>query len=398
LKKNKESINAFWKKNKKIKKLFDIFGSKNIKFVGGAVRSALRNETTNDLDLAVNIKFIDVKKQLEKSNIKFTDNSKGHGTISIFSRIDKIEITSLRRDVKTDGRKAKIEHTKSFEEDSLRRDFTINSIYADYDGEVYDPNDGYKDLKSNVVRFIGSPEKRINEDYLRLLRYFRMIGLYSSNELEIDKESLRACIHKFEKIKNLSKERVQSEFYKLILTKNSSFSLYLLKKHNLLDYIVKGLQKLPANDIKYFNKLPEDLIVRLTYLIIRTNVNLIEIRKSLNISNRHIAIIKTILSNKRGFTNILEAKINKYLYGADISLTNYFVYCHINNRKPNSLILDILNNWETPKLPINGRDILKFKNLKGKKIGLRLKMIENWWIDNDFMPNRTECLLKLKKD
>ncbi|MBT5955924.1 MAG: CCA tRNA nucleotidyltransferase, partial [Candidatus Marinimicrobia bacterium] len=160
----------FWRKDAFVEDLFNIFGLDNIKLVGGAVRNAIRKKVTNDLDLAVNIEPEKVKEILKKNKVKFYDVSKGHGTISLISKLNKIEITCLRKDIKTYGRKAKVKFTKSFELDSERRDFTINAIYSNLDGDIYDPHDGYKDLKKNIIKFIGIPEKRIIEDRLRLLR------------------------------------------------------------------------------------------------------------------------------------------------------------------------------------------------------------------------------------
>ena len=225
----------FWKKNNLVLKLFNIFGEKNIKLVGGAVRAALNNTKTKDLDFAINIRPDLVKQKLEKNNIIFKDKSKGHGTISIFSKDYVIEITSLRKDIKTFGRKAKVGFINSFEEDAKRRDFTINSIYSDLEGHLFDPFDGEKDLIKNKIKFIGIPINRIKEDNLRLLRYFRFVGAYASNEEQLDIASLSACIENFSKIKTLSKERVQIEFNKLLLSKNVDFAFTILKKYNLLN-------------------------------------------------------------------------------------------------------------------------------------------------------------------
>ena len=222
---NKLNFVPFWNKNKLVLKLFNIFGEKNIKLVGGAVRGALNNKTTNDLDFAINMKPELVKQQLEKNKIKFKDKSKGHGTVSIFSKDYIIEITSLRKDIKTFGRKAKVGFINSFKDDAKRRDFTVNSIYSDLEGNLFDPFDGVKDLEKNKIKFIGTPINRIEEDNLRLLRYFRFVGTYSSNKQELHLKSLNSCLENFSRIKSLSKERVQVEFYKLLLSKNVSFEI-----------------------------------------------------------------------------------------------------------------------------------------------------------------------------
>ena len=386
----------FWKKNKLVLKLFTIFGEKNIRLVGGAVRVALNNDKTNDLDFAINMRPDLLKQKLEKNDIKFKDKSKGHGTVSIFSKDYIIEITSLRKDIKTFGRKAKVGFINSFEEDAKRRDFTINSIYSDLEGSLFDPFDGIKDLKKNKIRFIGIPIDRIKEDNLRLLRYFRFVGTYTSNEQQLHLKSLNACIENFSKIKTLSKERVQIEFNKLLLSKNVSFSLSILKKHNLLNFLIEGLQRISNKSIIALNQLPKEKIIRIAYLIKETKIKIIDLNKNIKISNSNALKLKNILSIKVIIKSENDAKINKYYYGEEIALTNYKLNQFINKKKVNNKILNVLKTWIAPKLPINGDDVIKYKKINGKEIGIVLSKIEKWWIKNYFLPVRKECLKKLK--
>ncbi len=386
----------FWKKNNIVLKLFNIFGEKNFKLVGGAVRVALNNQKTNDLDFAINMRPSLVKQKLEKNNIKFKDKSKGHGTISIFSKDHVIEITSLRKDIKTFGRKAKVGFINSFEEDAKRRDFTINSIYSDLEGNLFDPFNGVKDLEKNKIKFIGIPTDRIKEDNLRLLRYFRFVGVYTSNEQQLHLKSLNSCIENFSKIKALSKERVHIEFNKLLLSKNVSFTLSILKKHNLLNFLIDGLQKMSNRSISSLNQLPEEKIIRIAYLIKEAKIKIVDLNKNIKISNRNVVTLRNILSIRGSIKSENEAKINKYYYGEEVSLTNYKLNQFINKKKVNNKILYVLKNWIVPKLPINGNDVIKYKKINGKDVGIVLSKIERWWIKNCFLPKRKECLKKLK--
>ena len=281
---NKKLDAPFWKKDIFIKDLFKIFGIDNIKLVGGAVRHAIRKKVTNDLDLAVNIKPEKVKEILKQNKIKFYDVSKGHGTISIKSKYYKIEITSLRKDIKTYGRKAKVTFTKSFELDSERRDFTVNSIYSSLEGDIYDPHNGSKDLSNNIIKFIGIPEKRIFEDRLRLLRYFRMVGLYSFKEEHLDIQSLNASIKNFSHIETLAKERINIEFFKLIISDNAVFSLTLLKKNKLLDFLIKGLQGISLLNLKKISNLPKEKLMRISFLIRTSKIHIEDLQKYLKVS------------------------------------------------------------------------------------------------------------------
>ncbi len=386
----------FWKKNNLVLKLFNLFGEKNIKLVGGAVRVALNNKKTNDLDFAINMRPDLVKQKLDKNDIKFKDKSKGHGTISIFSKDYVIEITSLRKDIKTFGRKAKVGFINSFEEDAKRRDFTINSIYSDLEGNLFDPFGGVEDLEKNKIKFIGIPTDRIKEDNLRLLRYFRFVGAYTSNKKQLHLKSLYACIENFSKIKVLSKERVHIEFNKLLLSKNVSFSLSILKKHNLLNFLIDGLQKISHKSISSLNKLPKEKIIRIAYLIKETKIKIVDMNRDIGVSNSNAIKLKNILSIKGPIKSENEAKINKYYYGEEVALTSYKLNQFIHKKKINNKILNILKTWIVPKLPINGDDVIKYKKINGKEIGIVLTKIERWWVKNCFLPVREECLIKLK--
>ncbi len=396
MKNKKIKFIPFWKKNNLVINLFNIFGENNIKLVGGAVRVALNNGETKDLDFAVNMRPDLVKQKLEKNNIKFKDKSKGHGTVSIFSKDYVIEITSLRKDIKTFGRKAKVRFINSFEEDAKRRDFTINSIYSDLEGHLFDPFDGEKDLIKNKIKFIGIPINRIKEDNLRLLRYFRFVGTYASNEEQLHLKSLNACIENFSKIKALSKERVQIEFNKLLLSKNVDFAFTILKKYNLLNFLIDGLQKMSKKSISSLNQLPSEKIIRIAYLINESKIKTAELNKNIKISNINTIKLQNILSIKGLIKSENEAKINKYYYGEEVALTNYKLNQFINKKKFNNKILNVLKNWTAPKFPINGDDVIKHKKINGKEIGIVLNKIERWWVKKYFLPTRKECLKKLK--
>tara|TARA_A100001011_G_scaffold372429_1_gene430831 strand:- start:16763 stop:17959 length:1197 start_codon:yes stop_codon:yes gene_type:complete len=396
LENKKIDLKPFWKNNKLVLKLFNIFGKENIKIVGGAVRVALKGNQTNDLDFAVKLKPNLVKKKLAKGNIKFIDNSKGHGTVSIFSKDSVIEITSIRKDIKTFGRKAKVEFANSFEEDSKRRDFTINSIYSDLEGNLYDPYDGISDLNKNIIKFIGNPLKRIEEDNLRLLRYFRFVGVYCDKEDQLHIKSLNASIDNFSKIQFLSKERVQLEFFKLVVADNVSLVLLILQKNNLLNFLIKGLQKINKKSIKLFNKLPKQVIIRIAYLITKTEMKVIDVQESLKISNSDVLKLKKIISVKTLILNEIDAKVHKYYYGDEISIANYLLNQFIKEKNISKKILNILEHWSPPQFPINGNDIIKYKNITGKDVGIILKNIEKWWVRSSFVPGRKECLEKMK--
>ena len=213
-----------------VKSIFNAISSHNewsdIRYVGGCVRKILNNENYDDIDLATNLNPDQVKECLTLNKIEFFETGIKHGTITARIGNQNFEITSLRKDVKTDGRHAEVTFTKDWKEDSIRRDFTINSIYADIDGNIFDPNNGVEDLKNGTVRFIGNSYERIQEDYLRILRYIRFFLLYSKKDHSNDiKKTIKQNISG---VANLSKERLLDELNKIF----KSRALFKLVKDN----------------------------------------------------------------------------------------------------------------------------------------------------------------------
>ena len=229
--KNLEDKLSSFKSLKKTKAILQLFSAiesysenSEIRYVGGCVRKALNNEILDDIDLAVNLKPNECIEALNKNNIQFYETGIKHGTITAIIGNHKFEITSLRKDLNTDGRHAEVSFSKDWHEDASRRDFTINSIYADINGNLFDPFDGKEDLENGKINFIGDPEKRIKEDYLRILRYIRFFINYSKQPH--DDKVQRLIKKNLIGISNISTERMLDEFKKII---NSPQFLKLFK-------------------------------------------------------------------------------------------------------------------------------------------------------------------------
>ena len=197
--------------------------SNKLMFVGGCVRKLLNRETVNDIDIATNLSPDELKNILRENNINFIETGIAHGTITVVINNIKFEITTLRKDVSTDGRHANVEFISDWETDAKRRDFTINAIYSDLKGEIYDPLSGSKDLENRIVKFIGDPNERIKEDYLRILRYFRFYTQYSKHKHDI--ATVKAIKKNLNGIIKISKERILDEFLK-ILNLNNFYDLF----------------------------------------------------------------------------------------------------------------------------------------------------------------------------
>ena len=190
----------------------------HVRFVGGCVRKSISGESIDDIDLATILEPNEVKKRLNKENIKVIDTGISHGTVTVIINKKKFEITTLRKDISTDGRHAKVIFTSDWREDALRRDFTINAIYADIQGRIFDPLNGISDLQNGVVKFIGASDDRIQEDYLRILRYFRFFTQYSKTD---HKEEVIRSIKKYiNGLNKVSNERIFNELNKIIVLEN----------------------------------------------------------------------------------------------------------------------------------------------------------------------------------
>jgi tRNA nucleotidyltransferase/poly(A) polymerase len=166
--------------------LNEIGEENKVRFVGGCVRKSLCGDQIDDIDLATSLEPNQVKKKLNQKNIKVIDTGISHGTVTAILNKKKFEITTLRKDISTDGRHADVQFTSDWTQDALRRDFSINAIYADIDGRIFDPTKGISDLQNGKIKFVGSPEQRIQEDYLRILRYFRFFIKYSKTDHDSD--------------------------------------------------------------------------------------------------------------------------------------------------------------------------------------------------------------------
>lgn len=233
-----------WKSCGQIKKIVRFLKGK-VRFVGGCVRDGLIGKIPSDIDMATPLKPFVVMEILKKHGFTVLPTGFLYGTVTVLTQSElfpTVEITTLRRDICNDGRRPKVVYTENWQEDALRRDFTFNALYADFDGNVYDYCDGIADLKAGRVRFIGDPALRIAEDYLRVLRYFRFLALFENSPA--DPETLRACRDAASFLSKLSLNRRRRELFKLISSPNAAYGLENMQRAGLLD------RYFPKADIK----------------------------------------------------------------------------------------------------------------------------------------------------
>tara|TARA_B100000902_G_scaffold88551_1_gene92471 strand:+ start:48 stop:1322 length:1275 start_codon:yes stop_codon:yes gene_type:complete len=365
-----------------------------IRYVGGCIRKIINNEKVDDIDLATNLEPKEVCEVLKKNNIDYYETGIEHGTITAIIEDYKFEITSLRNDIYTDGRHAKVEFSKDWKLDALRRDFTINSIYSDKDGNLFDPFNGKKDLEDGIINFIGDPDKRIAEDYLRILRYLRFFLNYSKRPHDL--EIIRKLKINIGGISKLSKERLLDELKKIInintlenLVKDkSSLDLFLIIFPELKN--IKIFSKLNMNNKIYLEK--KDFIFLLSLMIVDDFDNVDYFLFKFNISKKdqkRIKIIDRFYKEKISSKTFTENNMNKvFYYDGKEAVIDILSYRMIRSKKFDNSLKELINNYEnikTPEMPISADFLMKKYDIpEGKQLGEKLKAIEEEWVKNNF--------------
>ena len=385
-------------KNTPVKIIFDAINKfssdSEIRYVGGCVRKIIQKENVDDIDLATNLNPQQICAALKYNNLNFYESGIEHGTVTAVIDDYRFEITSLREDVKTDGRHAEVKFSTDWKKDALRRDFTINAIYSDAEGNLFDPFNGKKDLENGLIKFIGNPEKRIKEDYLRILRYIRFFLKYSNYKHESD--TLRIIKKNIDGISNLSKERLLDELKKIA---KSQILIELSKDRfsvELFEIIFPQIKKIKLfSNLNTFakEKLKEaDFILLISILIIDGSDNADYFIYKFNISKkdqRRLKIIDKFYSEKITSTSFSEKNLNKffYLYGKR-AVIDILCYRLFSLKKIDKKLLNFITIFESkilPTMPINAKKLMKkYDILEGKLLGKKLKLIEEEWIKNNF--------------
>ena len=386
------------KNSTKILKIFQSISSysewSEVRYVGGCVRKILNNENYDDIDLATNLDPQQIKECLNANNIKFFETGIKHGTITATIEKQNFEITSLRKDIATDGRHAEVLFTKDWNEDSSRRDFTINSIYADIDGNIFDPNDGANDLKNGIVRFIGNPEKRIKEDYLRILRYLRFFSTYSLKDHQ--PEIKKSIMQNISGVVGLSKERLLDEFKKIF----KSGALFKLNKDHFSNDVISLvfpqfinlnlLTKLDKNNQKTLLVKSFDFL--LAFLVIDETDNsdyFLYKFKTSNETKKKINFLKKSFLESTEKNYFSKKNLEKIFYFNEKSDVLDLIDFELFKSKKNKKKLIELKNYfiktEKPVFPVKAKNIMEKFNLKeGRELGQKLKYLEDLWVNNSF--------------
>ena len=374
------------------------------RFVGGCVRKHLTNQEIDDIDIATVLSSEEIKKKFKNTNFKIIETGIKHGTITLVSKKFKLELTTLRQDIETYGRHAKVEYIDDWKLDSERRDFTINAIYLDINGKIFDPQLGTIDLKNNNVKFIGDPQKRIEEDYLRIIRFIRFKIMYNS---KIEETTNKAIKQNLNGITKISKERILVELYKILNLRNFinlNESDYLKEIFNLIFPEFKNIKRLDR--LKKIYKHSEiNLKLMLAVLLIDNDNNHEYFSHKYNVSNEIKDELHLLAKNFQSL------KDNKDLFNKDLEKNIYLT------DKSHLINLNILNFTSNPKLSlkdfsetlkkilkskthqfhIDGKYLMERGMKEGKLLGRVLKEIEEEWVDNNFniSDDRVKEIIKL---
>jgi len=380
-------------------------GGAEARFVGGVVRNALLHRTQTDIDVATPLLPEEVTRRLQSAGLRAVPTGIDHGTVTAISNGKPFEITTLRRDVTTDGRRATVAFTGDWKEDAARRDFTINALYASPTGEVFDYFGGLADLEARRVRFVGDPVTRIREDYLRILRLFRFHAWYGRGEIEA--EALHAAAAEKRGIGKLSGERLQKELLKLLEAEDPAPVLRIMAMSGILSEVLPGtlnllrLDRLVDTDRSAF--FPADPLLRLSAILPDDTASADADTDRLKLSNANRERLRGLAGATEKIVpwlSIREARKLLYRLGPQRFRDRVRLRWAEDPKESNAVhwraLLAIADAWQRPVFPLSGKDVMAAGVVQGPLVGRILSEIEEWWIESDFIADEFSLAERLK--
>jgi poly(A) polymerase len=363
------------------------------RIVGGAVRNALLGRPVKDIDIATPVLPDDIVRLAQGAGLKAVPTGLAHGTVTVVVNQTPFEVTTLRRDVETDGRHATVAFTGDWVEDARRRDFTINALYCDGDGHIHDPLGGLADIAVPRVRFIDDPRDRIREDYLRILRFFRFTAEYTSGEP--DAAGLAACTELKSGLDHISAERIRSELLRLMTAPAAVRTLTAMIASGILPQILGSEPDLAAfaraADIEDALGRVPDAVLRLAALAVDRPGDATRLKDRLRLSGLEFDRLSQMAMPERGYdpgTAEREAKAALYRHGADVFRDGLLLAWARSGDPPNHIgrreRLRLIARWPVPELPVRGQDILALGVPSGPLVGVIMSQYEDWWIGEQF--------------
>lgn len=376
------------------------------RFVGGCVRNTLVGRDVDDIDIATALTPDQVAEALEAAGLRAVPTGVEHGTVTAISNSRPYEITTLRRDVSTDGRRAVVAFTDDWLEDARRRDFTLNALYARRDGMVFDPTGhGVADAKVGRIVFVGDPEQRLREDYLRILRFFRFFAWYGRGAP--DEAAVAACKAHRTQITTLSAERISKELLKLLAADDPRPAVELMLQTGVLEMVLpepinierfKGLVEIETEQL-----FETDPVLRLAALLPDDQLTAARLAEALRLSNAERDRIVEALGaapKLKSWMSPREIRRAVYRLGHAVFRDRAKLAWAAANRTAVTPqwrgVIALAEGWTRPQFPLGGEEVMAAGVPKGPLVGEVLREVEDWWIDHDFIDDRLSAIEKLK--
>jgi poly(A) polymerase len=374
-------------------------GGVEARFVGGAVRDALLGLPIGDIDIATPAPPERVTELLQKSGIRVVPTGLAHGTVTAVVPPRHFEITTLRRDVETDGRHARVAFDADWAADAARRDFTINAIFLAPDGTIDDPVGGLADLRSGQVRFVGDPATRIAEDVLRLLRYYRFEARFGAGSG--DAAARAACHAAAHLLPSLSAERVAQELIRLLATPDPNRALHMMAEDGALTALLPEAGRLDRLRRMIPIEPEPDPLRRLSALIEADADGAAALAERLHFPNAWRDRLRGLAPPGPLDPAGGPAALRRALYrlGAERYRDLALLLAAEGSMTPDRLaqLLALARDWTPPRFPLSGHDVTALGLPPGPRIGALLDAVERWWEDTDFAATRAQCLARLKE-
>jgi poly(A) polymerase len=376
------------------------------RFVGGCIRNTVLSQPVDDIDIATTLTPEQVVKALETADLRAVPTGIDHGTVTALAGGRAFEITTLRVDLKTDGRHALVAFTDDWARDAARRDFRFNALYADRQGRLFDPTrHGLEDARAGAVVFVGDPEARIEEDALRILRFFRFLALYGRGEP--DARALAACRKHSGLVESLSAERVAHELFKLLSAEDPRAAVRLMASSGVLARLlphVSSLQRFEALvEIEGGVLFSSDALIRLAALLPGKPGAGREAAQRLRLSRVQSDRLEAALGAEPALTSWMSPRQTRravWTIGAETFRDRVLLAWASSDRPAAGVqwraLLPIAETWPAPRLPLSGDDVMAAGVPPGPLVGKVLREVEAWWIDQDFPDDRLSLIERLK--
>ena len=385
--------NESWLQEPRLQRVLRVLNKSGAtRVAGGAVRNALLGQAVADVDLATVLSPEDVCSIAKLASLGVHPTGIEHGTVTVTYKGAAFEVTTLRRDVETDGRHAVVAFTTDWAADAARRDFTINAMYCDADGKIYDFTNGYEDIRKQKVKFVGKAAERIREDYLRILRFFRFHAHYGRAAPE--EAGLKACVRLKSGLRQLSAERVRQELLKLLAAPRAIKTLKLMAEVGVLKVILPH-----TDEWRVLNRLPVDVMLRLFAL----SKEPMDLQERLRLSNAEAKRLAAMAEAPQVSPALKAAERQRMLYqiGAEAWVDAVHLSWARGRAKSDDAewqaLLALPSHWPVPTLPVNGAALLAAGFTPGPKMGQVLAELEDWWVASDFVPGRDDLLARASR-